>query len=341
MDNGGGDDATGGWPLFNDATEDLPLFDRSHRIEALVERIVEIKDRMGPESPRTAVEVLESILKPLLTQLGWALEDTRAVVAGYETRLGRVDLALCHPGGHPCVLVQIEGTEDTHSGQDGHPFDDCTTGAVQLALSHGGHEWRFHFAAGRGSIENREFARFDFVSDPVQQIAEVVEDHLAHHAVKSGEAQALAERRYRDVRFPAEALAAWRRALLGSEIRGRFLSEMEMATGTPADSERAEKFIRSQIDSVHWPADPPDPEPARRVGVGDVVWVYDFAAREIAVHVVVGSDPDWDKGQVSRESPFGHALLGAREGEVKEFVPPDQASRRVRVVLIKREGAPH
>ena len=70
-----------------------------------------------------------------------------------------------------------------------------------------------------------------------------------------------------------------------------------MATGTPADSERAEKFIRGQIDSVHWPADPPDPRPARRVEVGDVVWVYDFATREMAVHVVVGTDPDWEKGR--------------------------------------------
>ena len=89
-----------------------------------------------------------------------------------------------------------------------------------------------------------------------------------------------------------------------------------------------------QLGSVEWPADPPDPEPARRVQVGDRVYVYDFESREIVVRVVVGGDLDWDRGEVSRESAFGHALLGVREGEVRDVMLPGGQRSRMRIVLI-------
>ena len=135
--------------------------------------------------------------------------------------------------------------------------------------------------------------------------------------------------------FPAEAAAAWGRALRGSELLERFLEEMRKATGVSADRDRARGFIRGQVDGMEWSADPPDPKPARRVAPGDTVWVYDFRSREIVVRVVVDSDPDWEKGEVSRDSPVGVALLGAQEGEEREVRLPDRESRRARIVLIR------
>ena len=230
--------------------------------------------------------------------------------------------------------MKIGAVPDTGPGEATHPFHDPTIQALQLAVSEGGSEWTFHFGPGRGSIRNREFARFDIVRDPEKQVAEALDGYLAFHAVKSGEAFRQAEGDYSEERFPAEALAAWRRALLGSEVMDRFLKEMTEATGVPPHRDRAEGFIRGQVDSIRWPADPPEPKPARRVGLGDRVWVYDFAAREIVMHFVVGSDPDWEAGEVSRDSAIGHALLGAREGEESEVGVPGQEPRRVRIVLI-------
>ena len=68
---------------------------------------------------------------------------------------------------------------------------------------------------------------------------------------------------------------------------------------------------------------------------GDTVWVYDFTSREIVVRVVVDSDPDWEKGEVSRDSPVGVALLGGQEGEEREVRLPDREPRRARIVLIR------
>ena len=104
---------------------------------------------------------------------------------------------------------------------------------------------------------------------------------------------------------------------------------------TPATRGRAEGFIRGQVGTIRWPADPPDARPARRVGVGDRVFVYNFESREIDTRVVVGGEPDWDSGEVSRNSAIGRALFGAHEGEEREVRLPGQEPTRIRIVLIQ------
>ena len=335
MNRIGFDDATGGLPLFGDTTGGLPLFARSVRIQALCEKIEELEKDMDAQGFQTPADVLGGIVKPLFTQLGWEFADPRMVVPEFETGSGKVDVGFCHPPGNPRVLVRIESTPGNDRLRDDHPFNDCTHKAIQLAISKDGREWAFHFPAGPGSTRNREFARFDIVQDPEQQVADELEKYLAFHEVESGEAFRQAEQLYRDRCFPAEAVAAWGRALLGSELLERFLEELRNATGVSADRDRARRFIRGQVDGMEWSADPPDPKPARRVAPGDTVWVYDFTSREIVVRVVVDSDPDWEKGEVSRDSPVGVALLGAQEGEEREVRLPDRESRRARIVLIR------
>lgn len=59
-------------------------------------------------------------------------------------------------------------------------------------------------------------------------------------------------------------------------------------------------------------------------------WRFHFPAGR----VVVGCEPDWNKGEVSRDSPVGYALLGAHEGEEREVGLPEQDPSRIRIVLI-------
>ena len=327
MSGNGSDDPTG---------ELGPLFARSLRIRALCDRIEELEERMEGERFQTPAEVLGGIVEPLFTQLGWELSDPRTVVREFEAGPGKVDLALCRPPGHPRILVKIEASSDSAQRQGGHPFDDPALDAVQLAISEDGRKWAFHFPAGVGSVRSREFARFDIVRDPEEEVAEELESYLAFHAVKSGDALRQAQRRYRDRRFPAEAVAAWRRSLLGSEVLERFLAEMKAATGVQADRDRTQGFVRSQVDGIEWPADPPDPRPASRVMVGDEVWVYDYARDDLVRYRLVSEDPRWEEGEASAESPLGQALLGAREGEERELALPNQPPRRIRVMLIRK-----
>ncbi len=312
----------------------LPLFARHLRIESLTEKLDELAAGCEHGGFATRREVATGVVLPLLRHLGWDIGDATVVTPHYETPAGVVDFALCHPPGEPRILLGIGALPGPSVAPGDHPFEDCSTRAVQLAVTEDGRSWRFHFPAGRGSIHNRQFARFDIVDDARKDGAEILDTYLAFHAVKSGAAFRESERNYGEVRFPAEAHGAWHRALKGREVRRRFLRELEEAAGVPADRDRAQRFIVGQIGSVDWPADPPDPEPARRVEVGDRVFVHDFETREIVTRVVVGSDPDWDKGEVSRDSDFGHALLGAREGEVREVRLQGGMARRMRIVLI-------
>ena len=321
----------------DDPAGGLPLFDRRLRIESLAEKLSGLADDFEQRSiaTRTLRDVVDAVVLPLLRHLGWDVADNTAVTSGFETPAGAVDFALCHPPCDPRILIRIGALPGPAAAPGDHPFDDFSIQAVQLAVSEDGRGWRFHFPAGRGSIRNREFARFDIVADANEAIAETLDAYLSFHAAKSGENFREAAWDYGEKRFPAEAHRAWRRSVAGREVWRRFLREMEETIGVPADRRRALGFVRGRLSSIRWPPDPPDPKPARRVGVGDRVWVYDFESREIIIRVVVGREPDWEKGEVSRDSAVGHSLLGAREGEEREVVLPSGDATRIRIVLIR------
>lgn len=321
---------------MHDPADGLPLFDRRLRIKALAEGLRGVRGDFEQGDVAASRGIVDFVLLPVLRQLGWDTGDRTRVAPGFETGAGAVDFALCHPPGDPRILVTIGPFHGSAGAAGTHPFDDCSIQALQVAVFEDGRRWRFHFPAGRGHIRNREFARFDIVDDESESVAGVLDTYLSFHATRSGEAFGEAARDYGEKRFPAEAHAAWRRALAGPEVLGRFLREMEETMGVPADQGRAETFISAQLGTIRWPADPPDANPARRVGVGDRVLVYNFESREIDTWVVVGGEPDWDNGEVSRNSPIGRSLFGAREGEERELGLPDRETERIRIVLIQR-----
>lgn len=318
----------------DDPAGGLPLFDRRLRIESLAERLHDLAAEWERGTFATRPEVVDGIVLPLLRHLRWETTDPGVAVPDFATVAGTVDLALCAPPGDPRILIKVGALPGSAAAPNRHSFDDPSVRALQLAVSDDGRDWRLHFPAGRGSIRNRCFASFDIVNDPHEQVAGTLDTYLSFHAAGHGDAFREAEREYGERRFPAEAHAAWRRCLQGSEVLRSFLREMKEGIGAPADRKRAQRFILGQMDSIHWAADPPDPEPARRVEVGDKVYVYDFESREIVTWVVVGTEPDWARGEVSRDSPIGYALLGAHEGEEREVRLPDRDPNRIRIVLI-------
>ena len=318
-------------------SEDLgPLFDQWRRIEDLAEYLCEAS--ANREHPGTLGNIADEIVAPLLGRLGWNVEDGSVAEPGLHLTTGAIDFALCVPPGTPRVLVKIGALPGNRDSTTAHPFEDCNPRATQLAVSEDARIWRLHFPAGRGTIHNREFARFELSPESAEGMAMAFDRYLSFHSVESGEAWRRAEREYGERRFAAEAHRAWRRSLLGEEVLRRFEREMEDVIGVAVDGERAKGFVRGRIASMPWPPDPPDPNPARRVAVGDGVWVYDPAPREIVRRRVVDGDPDIDLGEVSRDSPFGHALIGAHEGEERPLHLPGQLARTIRVVLIGDRG---
>lgn len=318
-------------------SEDLgPLFDRSLRIEDLAEHLCEAAAHR--KRPEAVANLGGEIVLPLLARLGWDVEDRTVVKPGFRLTTGVVDFALCVPPGNPRVLVKIGSLPGNRDPTTADPFDECALPAMQLAVSEDARSWRLHFPAGKGKLRNREFARFELVPESAEDMAQALDSYLAFHSVESGEAWREAEQVYGQKRFVAEAHRAWRHSLQGEEVLQRFEREMEEAIGVAVDGERAKRFVQRRIASMAWPPDPPDPNPARQVAVGDTVWVYDRESRKIVERRVVDGDPDTELGEVTRDSPFGHALIGAREGEERPLHLPGQAPRSVRIILIGDEG---
>lgn len=318
----------------------LPLFETQLRIDALARTVVDVADALEQQPPSSPLEVRDAVVFPILRGLGWDVGDDRLVVRGLRTATGVADLALCRPARDPQVLVKIGALAETGDRAGSHAFEDCTLRAIQLAVSEDGRVWRLHFPAGRGSIGNREFARFDIVEDVRKEVAAAFDRYFAFHSAESGNGVREAARDYGERRLPAEGYAAWRRVLLGEEIRERFAREVAETIGVVPDRELTDTFVHGQVASVQWPADPPDPVPARRVAVGDRVWTYDSRSHEIVMHVVVDADPDCEQGEVSPGSAIGSALLGGAEGEERDVVRPNGEPGRIRIVLIGDRGRP-
>ena len=68
--------------------------------------------------------------------------------------------------------------------------------------------------------------------------------------------------------------------------------------------------------------------------VSDRVLIYDPDPREFVTRVVVSRDPDFGKGEVSRDSPYGVAPLGSSEEEERDRRLLGQERRPFRIVLI-------
>lgn len=313
-----------------------PLFDPLLRIEDLAEHLREAS--ANRERPETLVDLGGEIVLPLLDRLGWDVEDRSVVKPGFQLSTGVIDFALCVPPGNPQVLVKIGGLPGNRDPTTASPFDDCTLPAIQLAISEDARIWRLHFPAGRGKPRNREFARFELVPESAEGMAQAFDRFLARSSVESGEAWRDAKQVYGQKRFVAEAHRALRHSLQGEELLQRFEREMEEAIGVTVDGERAKRFVQGRIASIPWPPDPADPSPVRQVAVGDKVWVFDSGSREIVERRVVDGDPDVERGEVSRDSPFGDALIGAQEGEETPLLLPGQASRPLRIILIGDSG---
>ena len=275
LDADGRRDPAGEPRPVDDPAGGLPLFDRRLRIESLAEKLNGLADDLEQRSiaAHTRRDAADGVLLPLLRHLGWDVADNTAVTPGFKTPAGTVDFALCHPPGDPLILIRIGALPGPGAAPGDHPFDDFSIQAIQLAVSEDGRGWRFHFPARRGSIRNREFARFDIVADPKEAIAETLDSYMSFHAAKSGENFREAAWDYGRKRFPAEAYRAWRRTVAGREVWRRFLREMEETIGIPANRRRAMWICPRPAQLGSLAAGPPGSEtrpPGRggRQGVG-------------------------------------------------------------------------
>lgn len=329
------------------ATSGLPLFESTHRVDFIAERVQaaagDIRRLTGSDEGAPAPDdVALAIVLPLLETLDWDVDDPRRVVPRFVTEAGVVDYALCHPADTPLCLVKVGPLppgrgSGTVTDAETHPFTDLTQRAIQLGVAEHGREWRLHYPAPGRPLDGRVFARADLVEDEPRKVAKLLDQYLGYAVLRAGGAFKAAEAVYRRDAFPAYSCRAWRRTVASPGVLKRFESDMADISGVSPDPDEAQAYIHEQLEALPWTPSPPDPRSGREVTVGDKVWLYNFASGDLECRYVVATNPDLEEDLVTANSPLGRALLGAREGEVRETYLPDRRETRwkVRIVLVK------
>ncbi len=330
------------------------LFDERHRIEALEEQIRSIVAEAERGPPRGVKEVGQRVIVPLLRALGWDVENAAEVAFGYETGEGSVHYALCPQPSlwtlaasaevgldAPALLILVVASSGSYGAGavpgDGHVFAQVNLPAIQVIVSAAGAAWTFHHPAPGTPLENREFARVELGGD-VGEAAKILDLYAGAAEVRLGRARQRAEREYAARRFPAEAWKAWRRTVEGDALRDVFQAALREAIGVPPDPDEVADFVSRRVGSIQWPAEAPAPVTHREVRPGDRVWVYDVHKHEIRHYDVVSSDADFERGEVSVESPIGAALMDARVGEERPYRLPGGREGTFRIVLFRPRG---
>ena len=107
------------------------------------------------------------------------------------------------------------------------------------------------------------------------------------------------------------------------------------------DEQRDIEARIEEIEKILKNAEVVDEEEAntKNVSIGCKVTIFDFEYDEELEFAIVGStEANSLKGKISNESPLGHALMGAKKGDVVTVEMPDGLTSQYKIVKISRNS---
>ena len=107
------------------------------------------------------------------------------------------------------------------------------------------------------------------------------------------------------------------------------------------DEQRDIEARIEEIETILKNAEVVDEEEAntKNVSIGCKVTIFDFEYDEELEFAIVGStEANSLKGKISNESPLGHALMGAKKGDVVTVEMPDGLTSQYKIVKISRNS---
>ena len=165
---------------------------------ALEENITRVQDRhrKGPFPNEQAV--CQSVVLPVLKDLGWPIFDSSIVFPEYTVGGRRVDYALCRPNGQPVVFLEVKrpGVPDNGERQ---LFEYAFHNGVPLAVLTNGQEWSFYLPSGEGNYQDRRVYKLDLLERDSTECALRFDRYLSQDDSYSGEAFERARSDYSDV----------------------------------------------------------------------------------------------------------------------------------------------
>ena len=220
----------------------------------LASTINDIAQKLAAEIFQNEAEIINGIVNPILSGLGWSLSETQVVKPEFklsDTPRRVVDYALCYSPGKAAVLIEVKYLGKADKKGEKQLFDYCVRAGVPIAILTDGRTWSFFYPAGQGNYEDRLFARIDLVEDDHHAAARGLARYLNMEDVRSQEAWERATQDYKQAWLEKQAESefadVWEQLLLEPEplLLDLFLEEVEKKTrGVKPNPEQAAVFIR-------------------------------------------------------------------------------------------------
>ena len=159
-----------------------------HTLKIVISRLV--SDDLESEA-----QVKQSIILPVLRELGWDDTDPKMFKPVYSVGRGLVDYALLSHS-RPQVFIEAKRIGAMDVGGEEQLFGYASNRGVPLLVLTDGDRWDFYLSMASGVPSERRFYRMELrLEHKIQEYAEFLAEHLQKDHVVSGEARRSAEKR--------------------------------------------------------------------------------------------------------------------------------------------------
>lgn len=237
----------------------------------LTSNIDKIRQLLAGDRFRSEAEICLGVVIPILVDLDWPVFDVHVVAPEFKIGTKKVDYALCYKPRKPSVLVEVKDLGKATGKGEKQLFEYCFEQGVPIAVLTDGRKWNLYLPAGKGSWEERRFARIDLINDDLTVAAGILTNYLHREEVLSGKGLKRAWRDYEAAWLQDEAASkyasVWRKLLSEPDpsLLELFLEEVRQETEVEPDRTRAAGFLRAQAGLAAKPSGQSDDGGTRRV----------------------------------------------------------------------------
>lgn len=200
-------------------------------------------------------QVKQSVILPVLRELGWDDTDPKMFKPEYSVDRGLVDYALLSHG-KPQVFIEAKRIGALDSGGEEQLFGYASNRGVPLLVLTDGDRWDFYLSMAPGVPSERRFYRLELqLEHKVREYAEFLAEHLQKDHVVSGEARRNAEKRLASnlerTRAREAIPKAWQSLLKEPDeiLRDLLAEKVERECGTKPELDDVELFLRKLLIS--------------------------------------------------------------------------------------------
>jgi hypothetical protein len=226
--------------------------------------------------------VRQAIINPILTHLGWNMQDLHEVCPEFPIGGKRVDYCLKHQGCEQ-ILIEAKKIGDNLEQREEQLLEYSFRRGVPVAVLTNGMEWWFYLPLKQGPWKERKFFAVDITKQEASSAAQHLKEFLSKGAVGDGSSVRRANEVLDDnvrLQKTREALPnVWAELLdqpddLPNEFFDAICQRVESACGYQPKREQVVEYllqVKDHLPSVTIPEKPRPPQASKADRVKDIL----------------------------------------------------------------------